>query len=253
MSFKLLTLNTWNTQGPWKHRWELVFNEIKRRKPDAVAFQEVFDPDWAQMVSSRSQLPHLIFPNDGSGLMSISRYPVRCWKSVKFKTLSPNEEYPRCVLLVELETPGGQRMIANTHLTWRLDEGKIRQGQVQEMLDIFQTRYADDDILAVGDFNAHEDAPEIQHMIQSGGFTDLFRFLHPGVPGLTWDNRNPYTASHGLPDRRLDYIFFRNATGPVEEEISVEILFEKPDSAGVYASDHLGLFAVIGQKGAGKV
>ena len=51
---------------------------------------------------------------------------------------------------------------------------------------------------------------------------DTFWVKNPGVPGLTWDYRNPYAkAEHEkMAERRIDYIFIRERIGLFKKILS---------------------------------
>ena len=101
--------------------------------------------------------------------------------------------------------------------------------------------------VSLGDFNSPSDQKEINKMIEAGKFTDSYAKLHPGDPGLSWDNRNPFCAPHGLPDRRLDYIFYRNGSNVLGDLKSIELTFTKPNEQGMLASDHYGVLATFSE------
>ena len=105
---------------------------------------------------------------------------------------------------------------------------------------------ASSEAVALGDFNAAPETPEVKKMAVRGKFMDAFAAMHPKDPGLTWDNRNPYAAGGTvMPDRRIDYIFSRNNAAVLGKLKSCGIIFKEPDERGVYASDHFGLLAAF--------
>jgi endonuclease/exonuclease/phosphatase family metal-dependent hydrolase len=131
---KILTLNTWNTRGPWKERWEIIFKGLELLRPDVAAFQEVLDKKWAEEVKARTGFENLVFPENGSGLMMLSHYPVTEWKYKTLATQSPTEDYKRFVLYAKLEAGSRSLSLFNTHLSWQLSEGEIREHQVGELI-----------------------------------------------------------------------------------------------------------------------
>jgi len=247
---KVLTLNTWQECGPWEQRWEIIFQGLETYQPDLVGFQEVFNPDWAEAVMKRSKFPHLVFSSDPSGLMILSKFPVCQWSSYTMKTKSLTENYKRYALFAELEVGKNRFAVFNTHLSWRLEEGKIREGQVDELLAFINDKAPSAETLVMGDFNSTCKTSEVRGMPDKGGFVDSFAALHPEAPGLTWDNRNPFAAgsSHPLPDRRIDYIFFRNASALLPGLVASDIVFDQPNREGVFASDHYGLLNTFKSK-----
>jgi len=242
---KILTLNTWTTRGPWQERWEVIYEGLDVLQPDLITFQEVFRRDLAQEVMKRVGFEYSVFGPEASGLAILSRFPVKAEASHIMQTQSPTEEYTRFVIFAELEVEKKRLAVLNTHLSWKLDEGEIREKQVEELLAFATEKAGSKETLAMGDFNAPPSTPEIQKMVREGKVSDTYAALHPHDPGLTWDNRNPFCADHGLPDRRLDYIFVRNAAKLLKGPQSIELAFTKPNAQGMLASDHYGVFATF--------
>lgn len=243
---KILTLNTWQKKGPWKERWEIIFQGLQQHRPDVAAFQEVFNRDWAEDVKRRSGFEYLVFPEEEpAGLMLLSRFPVREWEYMTLATQSPTEEYRRYALYAKLEAEGGKGLsFFNTHLSWRLDEGEVRKLQAGELLEFIRRRADKGIVFVAGDFNAPPQTPEIHRMMLESGFIDLFGVKNPGEPGLTWKNSNPFAAGSSvlMPDRRIDYIFMQGIS--ITKVSSVQVVFTEPVN-GIFASDHFGVLAEI--------
>ncbi len=238
---KILTLNTWQEQGPWRERWEMIFSGLERYRPDIVAFQEVFNPQWAREVQNRSGFAHLVFAEEPSGLMILSRYPAAEWECLTYETGSPTEPYRRYALFARVETPAGALAFFNTHLSWRLHESAVRQKQMAELLEFVGRKSAGSETAAAGDFNAAPESAEVARIL-AAGFTDSYAALHPKERGDTWNNENRFAFGHDpLPDRRIDYIFFKNADRILGRHLQTEIIYREADSGGLYASDHFGL------------
>lgn len=243
---KVLSLNTWNEEGPFRERWELILDGIQRYCPDILAFQELISSEWAIKIAARAGFNEVIGPEHGSGLVIMSPWPIANWESVVFKTKSKFEEYDRAVLFACIHVGGVELSVLNTHLSWRLEDSVVRQHQVMGLISVANEMQGRQPVLAMGDFNATPESPEIGKMAERGDFKDVYGYLYPGDLGYTWDNANPYTAAHGYPDRRLDYIFIRDSKGILGPVTSAEILFKEPNPDGVYASDHYGILATFG-------
>ncbi len=242
---KILTLNTWTQRGPWERRWDVICRGIGDLQPDIIGFQELFDHAWAGEVMKRTGYEHAVFGPPASGLVIFSRYAVQAEAVHTMKTQSPTEDYRRFAIFAGITINECPLAFFNTHLTWRLDEGSYREKQVEELLNFIAVKGDAHETAAVGDFNSPPDQPAIQNMIKKGKFLDVYEAKHPGTPGLTWDNRNPFCAEHSMPDRRLDYIFVRQTGTFLSKPASVELVFNKPDADGVYASDHYGVLATF--------
>ena len=245
---KILTLNTWQERGPWQDRWDVIFKGLEDYNPDIVCFQEVFNGEWAKEIKRKAGFSHMFFPSESSGLLIFSQFPILKEECLTMKTQSPTEEYKRYALFTEIEAGEDRRLaVFNTHLSWRLDEGKVREKQVQELLNFIDESTDRHEIVVTGDLNAPPETPEIEIMRTEGSFRDAYGLLHEDE-GFTWDNENPYAREPRvlMPDRRIDFIFFRNSANLLSNLSSVEIVFKEPDPSGIYASDHYGLLATFG-------
>lgn len=242
---KIFDLNTWHRKGPWQERWNLIFEEIRRSQPDIAAFQEVFSRDWAEQAGKKTGYDSSIYHEERSGLLLISKFKVRRSLSVTMKTQSSTEDYKRYVLFAEFETGKGSLCVFNTHLSWKPAEADVRFAQADEFLAFTEKEAGRNLSIACGDFNAAPDTAEIRK-IQAAGWTDTFAAANPASQALTWDNRNPYAASSSvfLPDRRIDYIFMKNAAGKAKVMTS-KIVLDTPDPNGIYASDHYAVLTEI--------
>jgi endonuclease/exonuclease/phosphatase family metal-dependent hydrolase len=101
-----------------------------------------------------------------------------------------------------------------------------------------------------GDLNARPDAAEVRFLkglASSGGRSfhlfDAFEVAHPGAPGHTWDNRNPYAAMNAVPDQRIDYVLVgvRRDDG-AGRVLSCDVVCDQP-RRGIWPSDHFGVCA----------
>lgn len=238
---KVLSLNTWQEKGPWRERWEITFKGLSEMQPDITGFQEVFNGDWAREVQKRTETRSLVYYPEPSGLVLISKYRVIRSEIWTLKNQSPTEDYKRYLIFADFETPYGRLSFFNTHHSWKLPEGAIREAQVDEILPLIDARAGKEWTIVTGDFNASADTASIGKML-AAGFADTFASVNPGSKALTWDNRNPYAAGASvfLPDRRIDFIFSRNHERHARIRNS-EIVLNAPNEKGIYASDHYGV------------
>jgi endonuclease/exonuclease/phosphatase family metal-dependent hydrolase len=239
-----LTLNTWQERGPWRDRWELIFAGIERLRPDLVAFQELFNLEWAWEVRKRTGFEHLLLPELFCGLAFLTHLPVVRWEYFRLNP-SPLEDYSRGALWAVIEAHSEKILALNTHLSWKPEDGASRKKQLTELLAFVREEFPKDAVVACGDFNATPGSEEIQWFLAQGKFCDLYAVSHPGENGFTWDNRNPYAAEcgHKLPDRRLDYILARHPNHALANLTACDLVYQEPDPRSIWASDHFGLLA----------
>lgn len=248
---KILTLNTWGGSGPWKERWEIIFSALESHAPDLVAFQEVFDENWSREIAKRAAFPYFSCPNSlASGLMLLSRFPIQRSELRAMKRKSPFEDYSRHALWAQVECAGRTVHVFTTHLSWLPEDGETRKAQVRELRDWMAEKAGLAETVLTGDLNAPPDSAEIRWLLEASGLVDAFDALHPGEPGFTWDHRNAFTAEQRvtLPDRRIDYILVKGESLPRHLH-ACNLVFERPDRTGVFASDHFGLMAEFGGPG----
>jgi len=241
---KIMTLNTWQESGEWEKRWEVTLEGMSQFQPEIAVFQELFNRSWAAEVQKRAGFASLVFPSESCGLALLTQYPVGSW-GIKQLPPSPLEEYSRYVLWAELKVQGGPLVILNTHLSWKLEDGVTRKRQVKELLQVVREKASRAESILVGDLNSPPNSLEIEELIQEGKFRDLFKKMHPGEAGFSWNNRNPYAGGsfHKMPDRRIDYILARGSGGLLKNLLRCDLVFTEPNSKGVWASDHFGLLA----------
>ncbi len=268
---RILTLNIWNRSGPWEHRLGLIQKGIAELSPDVIGLQEVIHSPsddsgqaeviaraWAD-VGGPSEAYVAFGPawtyesGDQFGNAIVSRFPIvetSCWKL-------PTSD-ARCLLFARIETPHGTLPFFCTHLSWRFDEGALREDQVRAIAGHVRDVHRAEDLPAVlvGDLNAAPDATEIRflrglHALErtSIHFTDCFERAGAG-PGYTFDPpNNPHAAlTHEAP-RRIDYVLVR---GPADDgrgmPLSARVVLDGVVDVGgarVAPSDHAGVLAEI--------
>lgn len=247
---RVLTLNTWQERGPWRDRWEVIFRGLHELQPDIICFQEVFNADWAQSLPHRTGLSYAASTAGDGGLVILSRWPMVMTVKQKLPTQSLTEGYDRFLLYAEVDTGRMRLGIVNTHLSWKPEEGKVREGQTGDLIAFLHGRGMPGEHMLMGDLNAVPESPEICRLAGEGELLDSYGFMHRGEAGMTWDNQNPYAAmareldkAPDLPDRRLDYLFIPAKSGLKAALAAVTVVYQEPDHNGVRASDHYGLCA----------
>ena len=240
---KILTLNTWQERGPWRERWDLIFCGLKTYDADVVGFQEVFNMDWAQELHARSGYPYLAVSGEHSGLIFLSKFKPVAQECLVMKTKSPTEDYQRYAFYLRVAVEGEEVALFNTHLSWRADENEIRMKQTLELEAFVARKAAELPVALMGDLNGAPNTPPVVYLREIRKWIDTFWVKNPGVPGLTWDYRNPYAEAERekMAERRIDFIFIRERTGPFARINASKVVFDQPSTAGIFPSDHFGV------------
>jgi endonuclease/exonuclease/phosphatase family metal-dependent hydrolase len=262
---RVLTLNIWQEQGPWRKRLELIANNVAALDLDVICLQEVREvkpdvPNQAGLLAALLGLAHWTFQpvqewgGGVEGLAILSRLPLVRRDATELPSLSPATR--RYCLGAELALPRDERLwVFTTHLAYRPNDGVIREQQVLA-LDRFVAHCRQDCCSIIcGDFNATADTDEIRYLRglttldgQRTFYQDAYSACHPDGAGITWSASNPYTESLGWlgRDRRLDYVFVtperRDGQGRIR---SCDVVFDQPGTDGIYCSDHYGVVASV--------
>lgn len=250
MQLKILTFNTWGGKSFNKERWPLIAKEISALQPDLVGLQEVFQKDQAADLQRVTAIPEMAFADKESGLVTLSRFPIRHANVHQYQTVSLRETYFRhCQICRILPGDGGEFLFVVTHLSWKPEDASIRDQQAQELLKIIDSESPSRPCILVGDFNATPDSEEIQRLAKNG-FLDTFTSLHPEDSGYTWSHANPYTSSHPeLPQRRIDHIFVRIPPKKTALVQASKIVLNHPTPEGMFPSDHFGILTTLWLEG----
>ena len=238
---RLLTLNTWGRSEPYLARRERIAQEIATLDVDLCCLQEVFDDDLLEALRSATALEHQC-TDPRTGLAIASRWPIRSERILHYRSVSPREGFYRGALLCRIELDVGDLLVACTHLSFRPVDASVRRAQVQSLLAALEP--IELPRILAGDFNEAPDGSAIE-LVRTHGFLDTFAARNPGVPGFTWDQRNPYTVQQDppLPDRRIDYMFVDSMLA--DRLGDSRIVLDRPDEHGVFPSDHAGVLVEL--------
>jgi len=270
---RVLSLNIWNRQGPWEHRLRLLEKGIAETAPDIIGLQEVIhrpsDPAvgcqaaelaraWA--AAGGPAAPFVYFgaawsyeDGDQFGNAILSRYPLRDQANLSLPTSDS-----RCLVFARADTPDGPLPFFVTHLSWRFEEGNLREEQVLAIARHVKATVGEGDLPAVlvGDLNAAPDATEIRflrglHALDrtSTFFTDCFERAGSG-PGFTFDPpNNPHAALTYEAPRRIDYVLVQGPDGRGRGlPLKAAVVFTEVvtiEGETVAPSDHYGVLAEI--------
>ncbi|OGW80211.1 MAG: hypothetical protein A3G33_05415 [Omnitrophica bacterium RIFCSPLOWO2_12_FULL_44_17] len=237
----IITLNTWGACGPFEERWRFLLKELYKDSPDIVFLQEISNEKHLSDLQDKTSLPFSAMRRE-AGLAIATKFEIITHDVLIYDTRSPQEDYERAALIAEIKIGTHNILLANTHLAWRPDDELYRLGQVTELINFLKKKKMP--AILAGDFNDVLQNTPLQTLVKEG-YVDLFGALRPNDPSLTWDNLNPYMNYHSvkLPDRRIDFIFASKEFSASIPESKCRIILNQPNSNGIYASDHYGVFA----------
>lgn len=265
MTLRVLTLNLWNTTGPYDRRKERIREWIGKLDPDVIGFQEALRGPQLDQVADlldghRYEVEYAKAstwwrePVDFGNAVA-SRWPITDHEVLVLP--SGGDPETRCALSVTIDAPFGDLGFTVTHLNWKFHHGMIREQQVVPLCDLAVRRRPREAFppILVGDFNAEPESNEIRyvkglHAIdgRSVYFHDAWDVAGDGGPGYTWSNRNEYAAVALEPDRRIDYIFVgypmrvgQYGVGKIE---SCRVVCDD-ENDGVWPTDHFGVYAEL--------
>jgi endonuclease/exonuclease/phosphatase family metal-dependent hydrolase len=263
---RVLTLNIWNYNEPWIRRRDLIVETIRQHNPDIIGFQEIRHngskndrgKNQAQQLAERLFDYFYIYQpaqrnpekDQWEGLSIFSKWP---FLSSSFIALSRDgadnrDNHQRIVLHAELQTRAGSLHFFNTHLSL---SQKGRSRTVRE-ITAYMSRYTGDlPSILVGDFNEVPDQPPICHITQESHLIDAYAQTHPGDPGWTFTDENPYVQKGNDHRRghRIDYIFAQPPKSNSGQLLVCTRIADQPAPDGHFASDHFGLMADFNLKG----
>jgi endonuclease/exonuclease/phosphatase family metal-dependent hydrolase len=266
-NLRFLTLNLWGENGAWESRLSLVAERLDSLAPDVVALQEVREvagrvDNQAATLAEASGYHHVFAPATAwggghEGLAVVSRFPIGAHDARPLPHSKETEG--RIVLSARIDSDFGQIWVHTTHLSYRQNEGREREDQVQAVDDAVNDHQNGNPQVIMGDFNAVPHSDEIRWMCgltTLGGrrvfYQDAWDVAHAGEPGYTWARANPNIERMGWlrPDRRLDYIFVtpqrRDGRGNVH---AARLFLDEPQvfpgGERIFASDHFAVSAEI--------
>jgi len=239
-SVRIVTLNLYHDKDDWPARRVQIAETLGRMQPDVIALQEVLQDEnlqnQAQWLASQLGYQWHFVSTDGVGKPRrygnaiLTRHPVLRRGQ---KLLQPLQD-SRAAGFMRIELQGHPINLYVTHLHWTDAGGAMRARQVADLLQYIQATSEGLPTLVAGDFNALADAPELGLLRRD--FADSYGTLHPEADAVTSSTLNPkYFAP-----KRIDHVFFRRG---VFEPLESGMLFNRPDAAGTWASDHFGLYA----------
>lgn len=147
---RIVSLNTWKCDGPYRQRLGLMAEELAALAPDVLLLQEVFASEdghadtaafLAQALAmhvtvSPARRKHRLFEGQSrlstSGLAMLCRQPLRSWQVLELPSDEADGE--RIALLASVSHGSQNIWLANLHLTHLPDAGELRARQLQSCL-----------------------------------------------------------------------------------------------------------------------
>ena len=264
MKLSALTWNVWDT--PYfgsrdnEERMKRLVDYLYRTEPHVVLLQESFNPERrkkfletlgsydsgykapANVHEERKLLGFIPFFDATGGLVTLSRYPIRSSVFYPFETHGKSWDERFCgkgYTQTFVNTPEGQILVVNTHLSNRPTDTQTRLAQLEELLDDLEN--VDVPVVLGGDFNTTRfdergEQTEEFTRLQHAGFADSLVGREEDFE--TFSHRNQY--SHYPEHGRIDFVFYR-------EGKHVKIKPQTSNMVGVNnpISDHYGYLAEL--------
>jgi beta-glucosidase len=241
-TLSLVTLNLWHDKGDWPKREPQIVAALRELQPDVILLQEVIQHEQLQNQArtiAEALGYRFVFvtvdPPDKPlrfGNAILSRHPIL---AQDWRALQPLDDY-RTIARVRIALGARAVDVYTTHLHWTEGGGAIRARQVADALDFIASSGDGAPIILAGDLNAAMDAPELQPLL--GPFFDAYAARHPdmkaGDRAHSTLNLSQYAARH------IDQILPQRDAFTA---LDARVILDRPDAAGVFASDHYGVFA----------
>jgi len=255
-TFRVMTLNIWNYNGPWERRRALIVDLIRRARPDAVGLQEVrydeqfneSDLNQAQQLAERLEMdcvfqPAMTYSRDPlvwEGLAVLTHHRIA---STSYVWLSrdegdPRDLHQRIALRALLRGTFGEVDLYNTH--WSLSP-RARLRNAEESRRFVLKGAGRRPQVLVGDLNDGPDSAPLKALCRRRGkaahyLADVWSEVCGGLQG--------FTCANPEPQARIDYVLCvchpqRRGLVP----LGIERVGDKCDATGLFPSDHCGLVA----------
>lgn len=261
MKIRLVTINTWKEESPYRRRLELLAAGLAALEPDIVLLQETFNSPDHRFNSTRElagalgliavEAPARCKPRRiegevieaSAGLGLLSRFPVTANDRMPLPTDPRDGE--RMALLTRIETPRGELLIVNTHLTHLRDGAALRRRQLAAIFGHPWLARAGQAVATVlgGDLNT--DLPELSALLAAvppdWSLHDTYRAGAGAEPRVTMPAYWAWSE-----DRCLDYLISVTRAGePHPRWTDAAIVLTEPDAAGIFPSDHRGVLVTL--------
>jgi tyrosyl-DNA phosphodiesterase 2 len=245
-TIRCATFNIWFDRYQRQQRHAALFELVRQREPDVIAFQEITPASLDQLLSlpwvresySCSDIATDTF--ESYGVVVLSRLPIAKLSLIEFQSLMD-----RKLVLAELLINDESLFIGGVHLESLRESAQLRIEQVMQLRDHL-SRHSHN--IVMGDFNMCSSWS--QNEIVETNFEDAWHQLHPDLPGYTEDTsvNSMVLGMKGMREAvRFDRVVYRSQSAQGSwVPTQIERLGMEPISAdlpNVFPSDHFGLVA----------
>lgn len=263
-SLRVVTINTWKGDGPYGRRIEVLAEQLAALKPDVVACQEVLQSNDGTLSTvdtlaaalgveahsaparAKERTVEGMRMDCTSGLAVFSRWPPTGSQTIALP--SDPEDGERIAQLLTLDTPGGEVLIANTHLTHLPARDDLRRAQLETVLGALASPRPIVSRLLCGDLNARPGSPAIAYLEDGDHRWEARDAGGCGGTAEGWatlSDRNPYVRK-GIGEHVVDYIWSLDRPGDCQTTVTdARIVLDSAAENGVFPSDHFGVMATF--------
>ena len=265
MSFNIRYGTAKDGENAWPHRREMVFDVIRRHRPDIVGMQEVLNGQRAELLRVlpeyeslgtgrfdgvlRGEFSPIMYRTDRFEVLEHGQFWLSDTPDVPGSKSWGNSITRICTWARMRDRETGRSFyFYNTHLDHRSSPSQQRSAELIAQR-IAAHEYNNDAVILTGDFNASESTStirflkgEIERAFEtttdpppSPKLRDTFRVVHPEATNVGTFNGFRGESSRG----KIDYVF---VSAPVQV-ISAEIVHDNTN--GRYPSDHFPVTATI--------
>ncbi|BDA75100.1 hypothetical protein RIVM261_032790 [Rivularia sp. IAM M-261] len=259
---KVVTINILFDMECWEKRSKLLVDELKVINADLIALQEInIQEQTGDWLAQQLNMPYMYLvpfqaapykngPEYGIGILS--RYPFVLQQQLDLKSQGRLAQY------VQVNINNQPLIFCNGHYYWQPGTTPARMEQFKLLVD-WLSELPLLPIIAVGDFNATPDTPEIEFIREH--FISAYAAHHGSEPEYTCPTplSKPSRSLTRKIGRRvvnilvhrkiepwrgtLDYIFINQRL----QVHNCELILTKsaPDNEQIYPSDHFGIAAEL--------
>ena len=224
---RLGTFNVWGLPEAFSDdvssRMRVIAKRLAASDLDVLLIQEAWTREVRQTIRRGARRAGFAVSEGhgaSGGLMTLSRLPIRSSRFDRFRFRGDPERFDKGEYIggkgfetVELAGPSGPFLLVNTHLhaRYRIEDSALDSAvRAAQLLQIIAFVHAAPGTVVVGgDFNCRQGEPEYEVFRGLTGAVELGGNLTQG----TLSSSNFYKRDRNGPDKRIDFLFVRPASG----------------------------------------